>query len=45
MRPDIWASLRSDSGLPARALNRYAATVIDGGGFRYRLVTLPAGGG
>jgi hypothetical protein len=26
VRPNIWASLRSDSGLPACALSRYAAT-------------------
>jgi hypothetical protein len=26
VRPNIWASLRSDSGLPAWALSRYAAT-------------------
>ena len=26
VRPNIWASLRSESGLPAWALSRYAAT-------------------
>jgi hypothetical protein len=26
VHPNIWASLRSDSGLPAWALSRYAAT-------------------
>ena len=26
VRPNIWASLRSDSGLPAWPLSRYAAT-------------------
>ena len=28
VRPNIWASLRSDSGLPAWALSRYAATAV-----------------
>ena len=46
VRPNIWASLRSESGLPAWALSRYAATAasLTAPASRYRLVTLPAGG-
>jgi hypothetical protein len=36
VRPNIWASLRSESGLPARALSRYAATAAS--------LTAPASG-
>ena len=36
VRPNIWASLRSDSGLPAWALRRYAATAAS--------LTAPASG-
>ena len=36
VRPNIWASLRSESGLPAWALSRYAATAAS--------LTVPASG-
>ena len=41
-----WASLRSDSGLPAVHAQpvRGYRRVIDGAGLSYRIITLPAGG-
>ena len=45
VRPNIWASRRSDSGLPACTLSRYAATdaSLPALAPKHLIVTLPAG--